>query len=393
MHAPNVVLHVLNHLDHGGAQDNTLASCEGLDRDRWRVVVAAPGGGAQAARAARVADAVVDLSHLRRDVAPAHEGPAYQELRHVIARLRPAVVHTHGSKAGVLGRLAAAAESVPAIVHTLHGMPVTPATPVWLRPVLLTAERRAARRAHEVVCVCDRNLAEARELRIVPPGQGVVVASGVDEELFASARTAARRADVRHRLGLPPDAVVGIWVGRLMEQKAPLDLIEAARQALAGNTDLHLLVVGDGELRPEVELAAAGLARLHLLGYRDDVADLLAAADVFVQSSLWEGLGRALTEACLVGLPSVATAVNGIPDLVSPGRTGLLVPAARPDRLAGALLEAVSDLARLRSWGEAAASAVRGRFDTSAMVAGLDAVYQRCLGHDTAHGRAVAGTP
>jgi glycosyltransferase involved in cell wall biosynthesis len=393
MPEPHVVLHVLNHMDHGGAQDNTLATCEGLDRDRWRVVIAAPAGGAQAERAARVADEVVDLVHLQRDLAPARELPAYQELRRVLARLRPDVVHTHGSKAGVVGRLAAAAEGVPAIVHTLHGMPVTPATARYLRPVLLAAERRAARRAHEVVCVCDSNLVEARALRIVPAGQGVVVASGVDEALFATARTEERRTEVRRRLGLPAHAVVGVWVGRLMEQKAPLDLVAAARLALAGNPDLHLVVVGDGELRTEVERAAAGLARLHLLGHRDDVADLLATADLFVQSSLWEGLGRALTEACLAGLPSVATAVNGIPDLVSPGHTGLLVPAARPDLLANAVLEATSDLDRLQAWGLAAATSVRGRFDVRAMVDGLDAVYARCLGHDGAPVRAGAGLP
>ncbi len=374
-----VVLHVLAHLDHGGAQDNTLATCAGLDRDRWEVVVAAPPGGRQAERATRCADWVVDLQHLRRDISPAHELAAYRELKRVIAELRPQVVHTHGSKAGVLGRLAAAALGVPAIVHTLHGMPVTPVTATLLRPALLLAERRAAAVAHEVVCVCPSNLTEARQLGIVPDGQGVVVASGVDEASFTTPRTAHRRAATRAALGVPADAIVGIWVGRLMEQKAPLDLIAAARTALAADERLHLLMVGDGPLRSEVKIAAEGLDRLHVLGHRDDVPNLLAAADLFVQSSLWEGLGRALTEACLAGLPSVATAVNGIPDLVTPGRTGLLVPAARPELLSAAILEAVSSAHHLESWGWEAAAAVRGRFDISAMVDGLDVVYQRCI--------------
>lgn len=378
-HARRTVLHVLNHLDHGGAQDNTLATCEGLDRRRWRVVIASPVGGAQTGRAALAADELIPLRHLRRDIDPRRERPAYRELRAAFERERPDVVHTHGSKAGVLGRLAAAHAAVPAILHTLHGMPVTPTTSAVLRPVLLAAERVAAARAHEVVCVCPSNLAEARALRIVPTGQGVVIASGVEEARFSEARTPSRRAGVRAALGVPDEAVVGIWVGRMMQQKAPLDLVAAAKLALAAEPRLHLLVVGDGELHQQVSQAAAGLPRLHLLGQRDDVADLLAASDVFVQSSLWEGLGRALTEACLAGLPSVATAVNGIPDLVTPEETGLLVPPARPDALAEALLTAISDPERLSRWGATAAARARGRFDTTAMVAGLDEVYARCL--------------
>lgn len=379
---PHLVLHVLNHLHHGGAQDNTLATCEGLDRSRWRVIVAAPPGGPQAERAARAADQVVPLRHLRRDIAPTREVPAYRELRDLFRDLRPKVVHTHGSKAGVLGRLAASAAGVPAVVHTLHGMPVTPATPGPLRRALLALEIRAAARAHEVVCVCPSNLREARDLGIVPAGQGVVVASGVDEATFTAPRTIARRHAVRAELGLPEQAVVAVWVGRLMAQKAPLDAVRAAEYACAQNPDLHVLLVGDGELRADVHAAAEGLDRVHLLGHREDVADLLAAADLFLQSSLWEGLGRALTEACLAGLPTVATAVNGIPDLVQQRRTGLLVPPSRPDLLAAALLEAVDSRDQLRTWGMAAAHSVRGRFDTQAMVDGLDAVYRRCLATD-----------
>jgi glycosyltransferase involved in cell wall biosynthesis len=380
--APQLVLHVLNHLDHGGAQDNTLSTCEGLDRDRWRVAIAAPTGGAQTARAHSAADVLLELTHLRRDISPAHELPAYRELKRVMTEVSPAVVHTHGSKAGVVGRLAAAATGVPAIVHTLHGLPVTPATPVGLRALLLRAERRAAARAHEVVCVCPANLEEARALGIVPQGQGVVVPSGVDEARFAQPGTPRRRAAVRAAIGIPHNAVIAVWVGRLMQQKAPLDLVLAATAALAAHPDLHVLVVGDGELGPQVQAATAGISRLHLLGHRTDVDDLLAASDLFVQTSLWEGLGRALTEACLSGLPVVATAVNGIPNLVQDGRTGLLVPAGRPDLMTAALVYAVSDRARLRRWGAAGAAATRGLFDTTAMVRGLDAVYRRCLEGD-----------
>jgi glycosyltransferase involved in cell wall biosynthesis len=164
-----------------------------------------------------------------------------------------------------------------------------------------------------------------------------------------------------------------------MEQKAPLDFVAAARQVLARATDAHALVVGDGPLRSEVEAAAAGQPRLHLLGYRDDVADLLAAMDVVAFSSLWEGLGRALTEAVLAARPVVATAVNGIPDLVVDGVTGHLVPPGRPDLLAGRVLDVLALPDRGAALGAVGAARVGGRFDVDEMVAGLDTTYRETL--------------
>jgi glycosyltransferase involved in cell wall biosynthesis len=139
-------------------------------------------------------------------------------------------------------------------------------------------------------------------------------------------------------------------------------------------------MVGDGPLRGEVERAAAGEPRIHLLGFRDDVPDLLAATDVVAFSSLWEGLGRALTEAVLAAKPVVATAVNGVPDLVVDGVNGYLVPPRRPDLLAERALAVLRLPDRGASLGAAGAMRIRGRFDVTEMVAGIDALYRRALG-------------
>jgi glycosyltransferase involved in cell wall biosynthesis len=187
------------------------------------------------------------------------------------------------------------------------------------------------------------------------------------------------RARARTALGIPATAPAFGTVTRFMEQKAPLDFVAAARQVLARATDAHALVVGDGPLRSEVEAAAAGQPRLHLLGYRDDVADLLAAMDVVAFSSLWEGLGRALTEAVLAARPVVATAVNGVPDLVVDGVTGHLVPPGRPDLLAGRVLDVLALPDRGAALGAVGAARVGGRFDVDEMVAGLDTTYRETL--------------
>jgi glycosyltransferase involved in cell wall biosynthesis len=366
------VLHVLTHLGPGGATDNTLLTVAGLDRSRYQVDLAA-GPGALEDRARAAADRLVVVPGLCRALGR----PA--DLRAAAALLRLAggydVVHTHTAKAGVLGRLAARARRVPVVVHTLHAFPVNDRMPAAERRLLLAVERLAARCADRVIAVCQANGREALALGIARPEQLRVVVSGVPVE--AVLRGDAPRA--RATLGIPPAAPVFGTVTRFMQQKAPLDFVAAAKRVLAGDPSAHALVVGDGPLRPEVEAAVGPERRIHLLGYRDDVPDLLAAMDVVAFSSLWEGLGRALTEAVLAGRPVVATAVNGVPDLVVDGVTGHLVPPARPDLLAGAVLAVLGRPDRGASLGAAGAARVAGRFDVGSMLAGVDQVYLEAL--------------
>jgi glycosyltransferase involved in cell wall biosynthesis len=366
------VLHVITHLDAGGAQDNTLLTVAGLDRDRWEVDLLA-GPGACEARAREVADRLIVLPRLRRAlVSPADVGVALTLLRIVGAY---DVVHTHGSKAGVLGRLAARARGVPAVVHTIHGFPVHDHMPRWQWRVLLTLERLAARCADRIVCVCEANAAEALVLGVARSDQLRVVASGVPTEVVLS----GSGDRVRRGLGIPADAPLLVTITRLMEQKAPLDFVAAARRVLAAIPTAHVLMAGDGPLRERVATAAAGEPRLHLLGLRSDVPDLLAAADVVAFSSLWEGLGRALTEAVLAGRPVVATAVNGVPDLVVDGATGHLTPPGRPDVLADRVVEVLARPDRGAAMGAAGAARIAGRFDVAEMVQGLDRLYTEAL--------------
>jgi glycosyltransferase involved in cell wall biosynthesis len=366
------VLHVITHLGRGGATDNTLLTVAGLDRSRYQVDLAAGPGDLEAdARAA------ADRLFLLPGLARALGRPA--DLRAAAALWRLAagydVVHTHTAKAGVLGRLAACARGVPVVVHTIHGFPVHPGMSGPVRRALLAVERRAAGCADRIVAVCDANASEALALRIATPDQLAVVVSGVPTQAVA----AGDRARGRAALGLPEHVRVAGTVTRLMEQKAPLDFVAAARRIVGADPAAHVLLIGDGPLRGEVERAAAGEPRIHLLGFRDDIPDLLAAIDVVVFSSLWEGLGRALTEAVLAARPVVATAVNGVPDLVVDGHNGHLVPPGRPDLLAERTLAVLALPDRGASLGADGAARIRGRFDVAEMVAGIDELYRQAL--------------
>jgi glycosyltransferase involved in cell wall biosynthesis len=366
------VLHVITHLDHGGATDNTLLTVAGLDRSRYRVDLAA-GPGDLEAKARAAADRLFLLPGLARTLGRPADVRAAVALWHLAAGYD--VVHTHTAKAGVLGRFAARARKVPAVVHTIHAFPVYPGMTWPVRRALLAVERLAARCADRIIAVCDANAREALALGIATPGQLAVVVSGVP----TAALVAGDRGRSRAVLGLPDGAPVVGTVTRFMEQKAPLDFVAAARRIVAADPAAHVLVVGDGPLRDEVERAAAGEPRIHLLGLRDDVPDLLAASDVLAFSSLWEGLGRALTEAVLAAKPVVATAVNGVPDLVVDGVTGHLVPPGRPNLLAERTLAVLGLPDRGASLGAAGAARIAGRFDVSGMVAGIDALYREAL--------------
>jgi glycosyltransferase involved in cell wall biosynthesis len=371
--APRVrVLHVITHLGPGGATDNTLLSVAGLDRDRYQVDLAA-GPGALEERARAAADRLIVLPGLCRALGRPADLRAAVTLWRLAGRYD--LVHTHTAKAGILGRLAAWARRVPVVVHTIHAFPVNDHMPALERRLLLAVERLAARCAHRVITVCRANGEEAVELRIARPEQLRVVVSGVPVDAVLGGDGPAARA----ALGIPAAAPVFGTVTRLMEQKAPLDFVAAARQVLAQLPEAHVLLVGDGPLRPEVEAAVGDEPRIHLLGHRADVPDLLAAMDVVAFSSLWEGLGRALTEAVLAAKPVVATAVNGVPDLVVDGATGHLVPPGRPDLLAERVLGVLARPDRGAALGAAGAARVAGSFDVQEMLAGLDGVYREAL--------------
>src|SRR4051812_3618098 len=370
------VLHVMTHLDHGGAQDNTLLTVEGLDRDRY-VVDVASGPGVLEDRARSVADNVHILGSLRRPLADPGAASTFSRLARLCADYD--IVHTHGSKAGVLGRIAARMRHVPVIVHTVHGMPVNDFMSKPQRRILLAAERTAARCADSIICVCDANVGEVLDLKIATQEQVRVVVSGVDEDGV----TGGDGARVRAELGIPADAPIVGSITRLMEQKAPLDLIAALRMVIADEPDVHCVVVGEGPLYDDVLAAADGADRIHVLGFRSDIADIISAIDVAAYSSLWEGLGRALTESVLAERPVVATAVNGVPDLVIDGETGYLVPPRRPDLLATRVRDVLARPDRGRAMGVAGAERVRGKFDVPRMVEGIDATYQDCLAAKT----------
>ena len=363
--SPRILL-LITLAETGGAQTYVAGLLPALAR-RFDVVVAAHGDGPL--RDAALASGVryVPLRHVRRNLHPALDLLGLLELVALIRRERPDILHANSSKAGLLGRTAAAALGVPVRIFTAHGW----AFKAYSGPVSLIyrwADRLMAPLTTTTVCVSERERSAGVAARTCRARDTVVIPTAVD----AGAAPRARRA------GSPPRVIT---VGRLAAPKDTVTLVRAL--ARVPGRPFRATIVGDGPDRPavEAEIRAAGLdGVVALAGERRDVPQLLADADVFALSSRSEGAPISVLEAMAAGLPVVASAVGGVPEIVAHGATGLLVPPGDAAALAAALEQLLADPALRRRLGEAGQERVRERFDLAELRRAHVELYARELG-------------
>jgi glycosyltransferase involved in cell wall biosynthesis len=295
-------------------------------------------------------------------------------IRRYLREVQPAIVHTFLLTASLYGRLAAMLEHVPIVIGTEVNIYERK------RSHHILAERLLMNRTDRVI-VSARSVREFYVRQIhADPAKIDVIYNAVDWGMLQPSELPGTRARMRASLGLGDDVKLAGVIARLTEQKGHRFLFEAlAAPALA---DVHLLVVGDGDLRDSLRAEAARLgvvSRVHFLGARRDLGDLLAAIDVFAMPSLWEGLPLSLILAMGAALPVVATAVAGIPEVVAPGETGWLVPPGDAPALVRALSEVFDDRDRAASIGRAARDWVRPRFGVDEYINAVAGLYDRLL--------------
>jgi glycosyltransferase involved in cell wall biosynthesis len=293
----------------------------------------------------------------------------------LMRRDRPDVVHTHLFKSDFHGRAAARIVGVPAVVSTLHNLDD------WAnKPVLARAYGTTVRFADKLIAVSDEVRAFYIERVKIPPAMVQTILNGVPLAKFAGQEQAGRA--LRAELGIAQDApLVGI-VGRLAPQKDHATFLEAARHIHAALPQARFLIVGAGELREQLgaQAAALGLGQAAIFaGIRKDVPAVLAALDVQVFSSRWEGLPVALLEGMAAAKPLVATAVGGVPSAIADGTTGLLVQPGDTAGMADACLRLLQDGALRANIGEAARARVEARYSIDAMVRQTIEIYEQVL--------------
>jgi glycosyltransferase involved in cell wall biosynthesis len=271
------------------------------------------------------------------------------------------------------------------VVHTFHIFAAHAGLGRLRRTAYLILDRSVRRLAHGYVAVAPRVAREAVEQRLAPAGRMVTIPSAVDLDAIPSTAVAGVRAE----LGLSPDAPLVGTVGRIVAQKAPIDFVRMCWLLHQRRPDIQFVMVGDATLESagleaETRDAAQDLGVPVLFtGFRADAPRIAASFDVYVVPSLYEGLGRAVTEAMASGRPVVATAVNGVPDLVEPGATGLLAEPGDPDSLARSVLWMLDHPAEAEEMGRQARDRVRSHFRPDVMCEALDALYSDLLGQPT----------
>ncbi|MBN1993496.1 MAG: glycosyltransferase family 4 protein [Anaerolineae bacterium] len=354
------VLQVITRLIIGGAQETVMLVADMLDPDRFEVdVFSGPQTGPEGSLIDSIRQRGISLTiepTLVREINPLKDLRAFFRLVRFIKRNRYTIVHTNSSKAGILGRWAAWLAGAPVIVHTVHGWGHHEYQHPLVRRLYIILEKLSLFITKQLVVVSPLNIKKGLADGIGRPEDYVVIRSGIELDRFGHPGVAP--AQTRAALNIAVDAPVVGTVTRLSPQKAPLDFVQAAGIIASSAPEARFVLVGGGPLRAQVEaeIARLGLAeRFVLTGLRRDIPELMAAFDIFVLSSLWEGLPRVLPQAMATGLPIVATAIDGNAEAITDGVNGRLVP---PGDVA-ALAQAVLDL--LQNPQVAAAMGAAGR--------------------------------
>ena len=374
------VLHVITKFS-DGAGGNTLLTVLGADHSRFDIWVAGSPGGPLWGRAEAHGIRTVKVARLRADIAMLDDLSTLLELVRLMRRERFDIVHTHSSKAGLLGRTAAWIARAPVVVHTIHGFSWHDQMSRRRRLLYLTLERLARPLTDAFLAVAPQVAKEAVDQGVAPANRVSVVPSAIELDAIPSSYDPR----VRELLEIPEHSPLVGTVGRLDYQKAPLDFVRMAALISATRPDARFVIVGEGPLLNDAQAEARRLGvEIAFPGYRADAAQLAAGFDVYVVSSLYEGLGRSLCEALASGRPVVAAAVNGVVDVVETGKTGLLVPAGSPSELAKSIGWILDHPEQANAMANAGQALVRSLFQPSVMCDLIEEVYMRELGRNEA---------
>ncbi len=380
------IVHVITRLIVGGAQENTLLTVEGLHHRHHDDVtlITGPAEGPEGDLFQRAEDQglkVELMPELVRAVRPAVDWRAYRRLREAIRRLKPDVVHTHSSKAGIVGRAAAWREGVPAVVHTIHGLPFGPFESARRNALYIALERWAAKRCHAIVSVCDAMTDQALAAGVGRPEQFSTVYSGMDADAFLN--PPRPREEVRRELGLTGDQVAFATVARLFVLKGHDDIVAVAPAILRANPNVRFVWIGDGILRDQL------IADLEARGIRDAfiltglvpparIPELLGAVDAVIHPSLREGLARVLPQSLLTGRPAISYDVDGAREVVTPETGVLLKPRDLPG-LTEAVIRLAADPALREAMGREGRQRFADQFRHETMTSQLRSLYERLL--------------
>jgi len=379
------ICHVITRMIVGGAQENTLLTTRShIEKGHRVTLVTGPSPGPEGELLARECVGGLEIGELPplvRAIRPIKDVAACRQLTRFFREGSFDVVHTHSSKAGVLGRIAARKARIPFIVHTVHGQAFHPYQSSWKNALYIWAERIAARYCDRIFAVAEAMVEQCVAAGVAPRSMYKVVYSGMDMDAFLTSR---RCPKLRAELGIAEDALVVGKIARLFELKGHHFLIAAASAIVAEMPTVRFLLVGDGNLYEQLQddIRARGLAEHFVftgLVPPADVPQYTAQMDVLAHLSLREGLPRTVVQALATGIPAVGFSLDGTPEVIVEGETGHICPPENVQAVTEALLDLLRNGEKRRRMGAAGRERVKEQFCWRRMGDVLEAEYLRGL--------------
>ena len=379
------VCHFITRMIVGGAQENTFLSARGLvEAGHECLLLSGPSEGREGSLLQRMKNpgfAVMESPLFVREISPWTDLRAIYWLADFLKKERFDVIHTHSSKAGIVGRIAGRMAGVPLVVHTIHGLAFGPYDSFLKNQLYIRAERFAANRCDRIYSVAQAMIDQCLAAKIGRPEQFKVVYSGMELERFLDAQPDAA---LRSELGIPENCRVVGAVARLFPRKGYEDFFPVAAQVARACPDVRFLIMGDGPCRAAYEKMTEELGirdRVIFAGLvsPDRIAEYIALTDVVAHFSLKEGLPRVAVQALAEAKPVVAYPLDGTPEVVLDGKSGFLVPPGNHEAAAQALIRVLEHPDERRGLGEYGRSLVRDKFPWKKMSDTLIADYEACL--------------
>lgn len=321
------------------------------------------------------------VPELKRSINIFFDIRAFLKLYNIFKKGKYDIVHTHSSKPGFLGRLAAKQACVKGIIHTVQGFAFHSQSSKLTKFIVGALEKIAGYAADKVVFVNDNDRISAKNMKLISAHKMLTIYNGIELN-YGRNNGNGREKELQYKK--EAKSYVGM-VARLWKQKAPHDYIHSIFYVLQKKTNTKFLVIGDGPLEKELKELCTNLGiskNVDFLGWRKDVPDLLKKLDVFVLPSLWEGLPVSILEAMALGKPVVATDIKGNNELVVHGKTGFLVPPHRPDKIAESIISLLDDEKMATEMGEKGYLRLKEKFDINTTVKQINLEYKKLLNED-----------
>ncbi len=388
------IAHIITRLILGGAQENTLITCRELAKRGHDVtLITGPALGPEGDLYEKTRNAefeTVILNELVRPINPVKDMVTYFEMRRLLKKIKPDIIHTHSAKAGIIGRYVGDSllgkfghENTPATVHTIHGHSFHPYQSELLNRMYVAIERRTAKKTDAFISVADKMTEEALENKIGTADRFTTAYSAIDMEEYVRGYSEQEVKDFRRKYGISEQATVLVTVARLAPYKGHEFIINAAKQLMSKNENCVWLLIGDGELIDQIK----DQIKLNSLRYNfiftgllrpEQIPLALHSSDILVHASLREGLARVLPQAMLCSKPVVTFDIGGAAEVVN-SDTGRLIEPKDIAGLVSACQELIGNPELRRELGENGKNSVVEKFSPKAMVDTIEKVYHKLL--------------